>query len=280
MTFGHASYIQYQTPKDSGQYFSISLQFSLDNTSSAGVNSLLAYCGQENFKTQGDDYIALGIVNNKVVLLYDLGSGTARITSDVLDSSREWHYVMAGRNGKQGFLYVDSQSKKQGVSPGNLVGLNVFGPLNLGGVPVFTDLNEIEFKSGFQGCMSNMEIKFGEAKQSVKLLTTQGGSSEWQVKSGRNVGDKNYTGCDKNPCQNNGTCVSKGASVTCNCTQGWHGTFCASRDIPCRTNNPCVSPSTCREVNSGAVCDCPLGKTGKTCSECKLKIKKASLHIK
>lgn len=229
------------------------------------------YSGQDQFQGKGDDFVALGINNGKVVFQYDLGSGLARITSDNLDSKLDWHSVTAGRSGKEGYLYVDSQLSKRGSSPGELSGLNLYSPLYIGGVPELTELpSNVDFRSGFQGCISNMAVRFGAKEQFINLLTTQTGSNGWPVVTGRNVGDKNYSSCkENNPCQNNGTCVTMGASVSCSCVDGWKGMFCSSKDVPCISHNPCASWSTCREVNNKAVCDCPLGKTGSTCSQCK-----------
>lgn len=269
MVKNYSSYIQYQVPTESGLYFAVTLQFKLDNTTSAGQNSLLVYSGQDQYQGKGGDFVALGVSNNKVVFQYDLGSGIETITSDVLDSKLQWHSVTAGRKRRDGYLYVDSQLSKRGRSPESLEGLNLYSPLYLGGVPEVSELpSNVQFRSGFEGCISNMAVRFGESKPFINLLTSQTGSGGWPVVSGRNVGDNNYSSCQSNnPCQNNGTCVAQGASVSCTCRDGWHGMFCASRSIPCINHNQCVSGSSCREVNNKAVCDCPLGKTGPTCSQ-------------
>lgn len=271
MTYNYSSFIQYQVPALSGPYFEITLQFKIEPNTTASNNALLMFSGQNEYQGKGDDFIALGINNSKVLLQYNLGSGIANIESNPIDTTHEWHSLTAGRNGKEGYLYLDSQSVKRGSSPGQLTGLNLYSPLYIGGVPDLSELpTDVLFKRGFEGSITNGAVKFGVTHPVIRLLTSQSNSSsgsQWPVIAGRNVGDKGYNGCnDSQPCQNNGTCTQKGAAIICSCVDGWKGMYCASREVPCVNHNPCAVNSTCREMNNKAVCDCPLGKTGDTCS--------------
>ncbi|XP_031554738.1 protein eyes shut homolog isoform X5 [Actinia tenebrosa] len=271
MAYNYSSFIQYQKPTLSGAYFEITLQFKINPNSTAWNNALLMFSGQNQYQGKGDDFIALGINNSKVLLQYNLGSGIANIESDPIDTTREWHFLTAGRNGKEGYLYLDNNGVKRGSSPGQLTGLNLYSPLYIGGVPDLSELpTDVLFKRGFEGSIANGAVKFGVSQPVIPLLTSQSNSSshsQWAVIAGRNVGDEGYNNCNtSNPCQNNGTCTQIGAAIVCSCVHGWKGMYCASQEIPCVNHNPCAVNSTCREMNNKAVCDCPLGKTGDTCS--------------
>lgn len=54
----------------------------------------------------GDDFLAVGLHNGSVVYTYNLGSGTANISSDPLDLSLAIHTVRLGRFFRMGWLKV------------------------------------------------------------------------------------------------------------------------------------------------------------------------------
>ena len=116
------------------------IKFSND-TKSRG-DGLLFYIGLHNHLSVGSDgdYLALGVINNRIMLQFNLGSGAGKVTSEVLNLDQEWFSILAGRKGRDGYLYVDNQVK-EGQSPPPLQGLNVFGNLYLGGIPESTMLN-------------------------------------------------------------------------------------------------------------------------------------------
>ena len=115
---------------------------------------MLFYVGLHDHLSVGSDgdYLALGVVDNRVVLQFNLGSGAVSVASGPLSSGQGWFTILAGRMGREGYLYVDNQVK-EARSPPPLVGLNVFGRLYLGGVPEFSMLNdEVSFtKTGNLG---------------------------------------------------------------------------------------------------------------------------------
>ncbi|KAL9962211.1 hypothetical protein ACROYT_G031293 [Oculina patagonica] len=268
------SYLEYPAPRDAVNSFHVTFQFKLDNSSTSWNDSLLVYSAQNKFLGSGDDFFAVGLKNNMVLLQYNLGSGSARIYSEPLDPSKEWHLVVAGRNGRDGWLYVDSQQRKEGKSVPPLVGLNLFEPLYIGGIPDPRQLPSVlEFKSGgFHGSIYDVAIKFDVRTPFIQLSTStsvQDSSKEWPVVKGRNVGNESYDECSSRtpPCSNNGTCQREGATYLCSCPPQWAGLYCTSRRVPCYGyDNPCVS-GTCRPDGQDIKCDCPLGKTGQTCNQ-------------
>ncbi len=138
----HSSYLQYLTPRGAVNQLDLRMEIKFSNhTRSRGVG-LLFYVGLHDHLSVGSDgdYLALGVLNNRVVLQFNLGSGHADVTSEPLRSDQKWFTILAGRKGREGYLYVDNQVK-EGRSPPPLEGLNVFGHLYLGGVPDFSILN-------------------------------------------------------------------------------------------------------------------------------------------
>ena len=271
---GFPSYLEYPVPRDAVNSFHVTFQFKVDNSSTSWNDSLLVFSAQNKFLGSGDDFFAVGLKNNMVLLQYNLGSGSARIYSAPLDPGNEWHLVVAGRDGRGGWLYVDSQQRKEGKSASPLVGLNLFEPLYIGGIPDPRQLPSVlEFKSGgFHGSIYDVAIKFNVRTTFIQLSTStsvQDSSKEWAVVKGRNVGNEGYDECLSRtpPCSNGGTCKREGATYLCTCPPEWAGLYCTSRRVPCYGyDNPCAS-GTCRPDGQDITCDCPLGKTGQICDQ-------------
>lgn len=269
----YPSFLEYPSPRDAVKSFHVTFQFNLDNSSMSWNDSLLVYSAQNDFQGSGDDFFAIGLKNNKVLLQFNLGSGIARIYSDSLDTNLEWHLVVAGREGGDGYLYVDNQPRKEGTSGGPLIGLNLLRPLYIGGISDIHQLpSVVEFKSGgFHGSIYDVGIRFSLQAPFIQLTTStsvQDSSKEWAVVKGRNVGNESYDECSSsNPCANGGNCSREGATFLCSCPDRWAGLYCTSRRVPCYGySNPCVT-GTCRPDGSLVKCDCPLGKTGQLCDQ-------------
>ena len=268
------SYLEYQAPRSAVKSFHVTFQFQLDNVSTSWNDSLLVYSAQNEYLGSGDDFFAVGLKDNMVLLQYNLGAGSARIYSEPLNRSKEWHVVVAGRDGLDGWLYVDDKKRKEGKSEGSHVGLNLAEPLFIGGIPDPRQIPSVlEFKSGgFHGSIYDVAIRFGNKRQFIQLSTStsvQASSKEWAVLKGRNVGDGDYDECSSRtpPCYNAGTCKREGATYLCSCPAEWAGPYCSSRRVPCYGyDNPCIS-GTCRTDGHDVKCDCPLGKTGELCDQ-------------
>ncbi|RMX46707.1 hypothetical protein pdam_00015679 [Pocillopora damicornis] len=270
---GFPSYLEYPVPKDAVNSFHVTFLFKLDNSSKSWNDSLLVYSAQNSFVGSGDDFFAIGLKDNKVLLQYNVGSGSAKIYSEPVDMRREWHVVVAGRDGRQGWLYVDTQPRKEGESPAPLVGLNLFEPLYIGGIPNTRQLpSTLEFKTGgFHGSIYDVGIRFAKGTSFIKLSTSTGmadAANDWAVVKGRNVGNESYNECNtlNPPCFNGGNCTQEGATFICSCPAEWTGLYCGNQRLPCYGYSPCVSGS-CRPDGLNTICDCPLGKTGQFCSQ-------------
>lgn len=268
------SYLEYPVPEDAVKSFHVTFQFKVDGSSMSWNDSLMVYSAQNKFQGSGDDFFAVGLKNSRVLLQFNLGSGIARIYSEPLNTSIEWHVVVAGREGREGYLYVDDQSRKQNSSAGPLVGLNLFEPLYIGGISDKRQLpSVVDFKSGgFHGSIYDAAIRFSLKKPFIRLTTltsVQDNSIEWAVVKGRNVGNESYDECTSRnpPCANGGNCTREGATFLCSCPSNWAGLYCTSHRVPCYGyNDPCVT-GTCVPDGSNIRCDCPLGKTGRLCDQ-------------
>ena len=169
----------------------------------------------------GDDFFALGIINNYTYLIYNLGGGVTSLRSSLkIDHTRTWHFIAAGRNGRSGYMNLDNQPAVYTTSPGVLTGLDVYSPLYLGGVPDFSKLPPIVrsyFSSGFVGTIFDAAFRT-TASNFHSLLTLPTGSVPSgvmgvAVQRGLNIGDDNVNECVPNPCQNNGTCSQTGMFI-------------------------------------------------------------------
>ncbi|XP_035660167.1 protein eyes shut homolog [Branchiostoma floridae] len=263
--FGYSSYVAYPQVLGLNFFFEVRFSFALANNDSALTSSLMLYTGQANqVPGWGDDYLALGIENGHVVLTFDLGSGPAYIrSSSPLDLTLPYHTVTLGRESKVGWLSVDSAANVTGESQGDLIGLNLAQgeQLFLGGYDMFQLAlmpNTVNFTSGFQGCIYDMEVRTRP-------------SDVWQtvghVQSGRMVGQCSVSECALNTCHNRGTCVDMGASFRCECQAGWKGLLCADEETVCDTTSPCAAGASCVPLGQAYRCDCPLGTNGTDCRQ-------------
>ncbi|XP_067687305.1 protein crumbs-like isoform X2 [Haliotis asinina] len=71
--------------------------------------------------------------------------------------------------------------------------------------------------------------------------------------------------CANITCENNGTCMAGPTNATCNCTDGWLGPLCQSRDY-CLTA-VCKNSGVCILGTSNYTCNCTSGWTGWLCDE-------------
>ena len=168
--------------------------------------------------TAGDDFFALGIINNYTYLLYDLGGGLASVRSLLkIDHTRTWHSIVAGRSGRSGYVYLDDQTPVHVTSPGVLTGLDVYSPLYIGGVHDFSKLPPIVrayFNTGFVGTIFEAGFRTSSTDFTPLLTVPIGavpsGVTGVPVERGLNIGDSAVNECVPNPCKNNGICSQNG----------------------------------------------------------------------
>ncbi|XP_036727134.1 protein eyes shut homolog [Balaenoptera musculus] len=267
--FGYTSFLAYSQVPDISYDYEFHLKFQLANNHSAVQDNLIFFTGQKGHGLSGDDFLAVGLRSGRVVYNYNLGSGTASVSSDPLDLSHGIHTVHLGRSFRAGWLKVDDQQNKSIISPGKLVGLNVFSQFYVGGYSEYTpDLlpNGADFKNGFQGCIFTLQVR---SKKNGHFRSL--GMPEGHPNAGRSVGQCDASPCHLMKCGNGGTCMEQGSTVYCNCPGGWEGAFCTERVSTCNPEHDpphhCSKGATCVSLPHGYTCHCPLGTTGVYCEQ-------------
>nr|CDJ93610.1 Laminin G domain containing protein [Haemonchus contortus] len=120
------SRLEYEVMPDS---FDKSGTFSLQIRPSA-LNGVIMFAANDKHT----DHIGLFLLNGRLVLSFDTGSGQTIIRSNRSILNGEWHSVKASRRGSEGLLVVDDESTEAVVSAGTDA-IDTQPPLYLGGIP-------------------------------------------------------------------------------------------------------------------------------------------------
>jgi len=136
----------------SHEFETISLIFKTDK-----MDGLMIWHGQEpTVSGRGQDYFSLGIRNGQVVLSYELGSGIARVVSEVPVVDGQPHRILLSRFGRFSTLSVDEETPIRGESGGSLEVLNAKGDIYIGGVPDLNLMTGGAYTTPFEGCISDL----------------------------------------------------------------------------------------------------------------------------
>ncbi|XP_049827916.1 protein eyes shut [Schistocerca gregaria] len=124
--------------------------------------------------------------------------------------------------------------------------------LYLGGFPAeYSDLSEVQMKTGFIGCMHGLMVDNMPRHILHDSLSASG------------ISECASLACLSNPCYDGGTCVEHNDEWNCLCPSGYVGKACEKS--VCEVN-PCQFGATCVIFpGSGFLCLCPLGKHGIFC---------------
>ncbi|XP_008118175.2 laminin subunit alpha-1 isoform X1 [Anolis carolinensis] len=125
-------------------------------------NGLLVYLASNGTK----DFLSLELVDGKVKLMVDLGSGPLTLKTDSRYNNGTWYKISFSRNKKEGILAVmdaynlSSKETKQGESPGTASDLNRSDrdPIYIGGLPRSRALRKGLSSRTYVGCIKNLEI--------------------------------------------------------------------------------------------------------------------------
>ncbi|KAM9308338.1 laminin subunit alpha-1 [Gastrophryne carolinensis] len=125
-------------------------------------NGLLIYLASNGTR----DFLSLEIVDGKLRLSVELGSGPLILTTDGSYNDGSWYKVAFQRNKKQGILAVmDSYNStqretKQGEAPGTASDLNRSDkdPIYIGGLPRSRAVRRQLSSRTYVGCIKNLEI--------------------------------------------------------------------------------------------------------------------------
>uniref|UniRef100_A0A3P8V635 Agrin n=1 Tax=Cynoglossus semilaevis TaxID=244447 RepID=A0A3P8V635_CYNSE len=251
-SFGGQSYLAFPT-MSAYHTVRIAMEFRVSES-----NGILLYNGQGGKK----DFISLALVNGRVELKFNTGSGTGTVVSKVQVSQGRWHQLVVTRNRRNAMLSVDNEPHIEGQSPQGTEGLNLDTDLFIGGVPeeIKQDVKErISVDTGLVGCIRLLDVN-----NRVLNLQENGGHSLY----GSGVGECGNNPCQPNPCKNSGSCEVKEAEMFhCTCSKGFWGPTCADVHDPCVPNR-CHPSSQCQVLPEGGYkCECPMGREGKHCEK-------------
>ncbi|XP_037334758.2 agrin isoform X4 [Pungitius pungitius] len=249
-SFGGQSYLAFPTMS---AYHTVRIAMEFRASEMTGV---LLYNGQTGKK----DFISLALVNGKVELRFNTGSGTGTVVSKVQVHQGRWHQLVLTRNRRSAMLSVDNEPHIEGESPQGTDGLNLDTDLFVGGVPedIKQDVRErTAVATGLVGCIRMLDVNNRRLN-----LQESGGDSMY----GSGVGECGNNPCQPNPCKNGAACQVKEAEMFhCKCSKGFWGPTCADVHDPCEPNT-CHSSSRCQALPEGGYkCECPMGREGRHC---------------
>ncbi|XP_051282433.1 agrin isoform X6 [Dicentrarchus labrax] len=249
-SFGGQSYLAFQTMS---AYHTVRIAMEFRASEMTGI---LLYNGQDGKK----DFISLALVNGRVELRFNTGSGTGTVVSKVQINQGRWHQLVVTRNRRNAMLSVDNESLIEGESPRGTDGLNLDTDLFIGGVTeeMKPDVKErTAVATGLVGCIRMLDVN-----NRVLNLQENGGDSLY----GSGVGECGNNPCQPNPCKNGAACQAKEAEMFhCKCSKGFWGPTCADVHDPCEPNR-CHPSSQCQALPEGGYkCECPMGREGRHC---------------
>jgi hypothetical protein len=157
------SYLELSIPVDTGST-QVHLSF---NPSSP--NGFLFYAGNNTPATP--DFLSLSLVNSRVELRYDLGSGVQGLVSDAISLNLR-HTVLVTRNLRTSSLVVDGVSYGPITSPGNFNQLNVLDIVSLGGLRDYNTRSPVANGdiTGFSGCITQLTVSKPSFVDTVCML--------------------------------------------------------------------------------------------------------------
>ncbi|KAM3928305.1 neural-cadherin-like isoform 2-T2 [Leptodactylus fuscus] len=200
------------------------------------ADGLLLYNGPMASKNHGEseDFIAVELQNGSPSLAVNHGSGSLllKFTKKRHVSDRQWHNLKILSNGKKVKMILDhciedvsvngdrSWCEVSGETPGKKRFLNVYQPLQLGGVKIFPAgiHPSLHFK-GFAGCIRNLKVdsKVYDLERPVDSENSAAGCS---------ITDDQCSVTGSPPCGGHGFCMSEWSSAKCDCHPGFFGERC------------------------------------------------------
>ncbi|XP_078100457.1 laminin subunit alpha-1 [Sander vitreus] len=123
---------------------------------------LLLYLASNNTR----DFLSMELVEGRVRLTFDLGSGTLTLTSTRKYNTGVWYKITLQRSKRKGYLSImaaDQSSEKEVLeaeSPGSASDLNRsdLDPIYIGGLPASRPIRRQVVSRSYVGCIKNVEI--------------------------------------------------------------------------------------------------------------------------
>ncbi|XP_077521803.1 neurexin 1 [Amblyomma americanum] len=185
------------------------------------------------------DLIALELLEGRLHLVVDLGSGPVKVRSERRLDDGHWHQVQVARTGRAGTLTVD-EVVTDFVAPGNSKQLDVEGPLFVGGVgttarddaPLPSALWSGSLRLGFVGCLRDLVV--GGGAVDLASYAQRQDSGAVRASCHRSSGPPP---CASQPCLHGGRCVEGWNRFICDCDHTpFTGPVCAKEATSVRFN--------------------------------------------
>ncbi|KAJ8279563.1 hypothetical protein COCON_G00066290, partial [Conger conger] len=133
-------------------------------------NGLLLYLASNGTR----DFLSIELVEGKVRLTFELGSGPLTLTTTKAYNTGSWYKIALQRNKRKGYLSVmaayapTERETVEGESPGTASDLNRSDrdPIYIGGLPSSRPIRRQVVARSYVGCIKNMEI----ARSNIDLL--------------------------------------------------------------------------------------------------------------
>ncbi|KAK7495830.1 hypothetical protein BaRGS_00012820, partial [Batillaria attramentaria] len=178
-------------------------------------NGMILYNGYK--RDRKGDFISLALHDGHVEFRFDLGTGPARLRSQLPLTLNRWHVIRASRTGLEGVLKVDDQPEVIGLSQGAYTQLTLLENLFLGGHKNFDHTSKhANLTSSFVGCIQKMVIN----KRPLAILE--------EKLDGLNI-EPCEDPCVGDPCMNGGECEAQGEVYQCHCPIGRYNTNCEDK---------------------------------------------------
>uniref|UniRef100_A0A673VXS1 Neurexin 2 n=1 Tax=Salmo trutta TaxID=8032 RepID=A0A673VXS1_SALTR len=176
------------------------------------------------------DYFAMELMDGFLYLVMDMGSGSIKMkASNKRVNDGEWCHVDFQREGRKGFISVNSRSTPFSADEGNEI-LDLEGDMYLGGLPearqrliLPPEVWTAPLNLGYVGCMRDlfMDGRSRDLRRLAEIQSASGVSSfctrETHIRCGRDV------------CGNGGQCREGWNRHVCDCTStGYLGPNCES----------------------------------------------------
>ncbi|KAG8454113.1 hypothetical protein GDO86_000669 [Hymenochirus boettgeri] len=218
--FEELSYMEFPSLDPNNNY--IYIKFSTIRT-----HGLLLY-SHDNQTGDSAEFLALEIVEERMRLSYNLGSGTYRLTTMKKVSDGQFHTVIARRAGMAASLTVDTCSDEQepGYCTVSTSAISTDWTLDVqpnritvGGIrslePILQSKGQVQ-SHDFVGCIMEFAVN-GRPLEPSQALSAQGILDRCPRVEGA---------CTTNICQHGGTCVDNWSWQQCNCKDGFTGKHC------------------------------------------------------
>uniref|UniRef100_A0A3P8VI31 Neurexin 2 n=1 Tax=Cynoglossus semilaevis TaxID=244447 RepID=A0A3P8VI31_CYNSE len=174
------------------------------------------------------DFFAMELLDGFLYLVMDMGSGSIKTkASNNQLSDGEWYHVDLHRNGRNGFISVNSQSFPFSANEGSEI-LDLDGDMYLGGLPearqalvLPPEVWTASLGLGYVGCVRDFFMD-GQSRNLWRLaeIQTAAGVSSFCTR-------ETHTRCVKDTCANGGQCREGWNRHVCDCAStGYLGLSC------------------------------------------------------